>query len=90
MRIRVAVVLASLLAAAPAALAGLPCPLPPDPVALVPVDARGLRIGVALGSGSSHALAQIGAIKELEARKLRVDLVTGTSAGAIASSPRAT
>ncbi len=82
-QIRLVVVLGLLVAAAPAALAALPCPLPPDPVALLPLDAGALRIGVALGSGSSHALAQIGAIEELEARKLRVDVVTGTSAGAI-------
>jgi NTE family protein len=42
-----------------------------------------MRIGVALGSGSSHGLAHIGAIEELEARGMRVDVVAGTSAGAV-------
>ena len=80
--LRRAVIAISLLAISlPAAAAG--CPLPPAPSALHPLEPVAARVGVALGSGSGHALAQIGAIEELESRGLRVDVVTGTSAGAI-------
>ena len=58
------------------------CPQPPDPPPLASPD-TGRRIGVALGSGSTHGLAHIGAIEELEARGVRVDVVAGTSAGAV-------
>ena len=71
------------LCALQALAAGGPCPQPPDPPASPAPDAGKLRIGVALGSGSNHGLAHIGAIEELEAHGLRVDVVTGTSAGAI-------
>jgi NTE family protein len=47
------------------------------------IDTHGLRIGVALGSGSAHGLAHIGVIQELEANGLDVDVVAGTSAGAL-------
>jgi len=63
--------------------AGAACPLPPAPLASPAPDAGRLRVGVALGSGSTHGLAHIGAIEEMEARGLRVDVVAGTSAGAI-------
>lgn len=43
----------------------------------------GTRVGVALGSGSMHGLAHIGVIQEFEARGLRVDVVAGTSVGAL-------
>ena len=52
-------------------------PLPPLP---------GLRIGLALGSGSVHGLAHVGAIEALEARGVDVRVVAGTSAGAIVGS----
>lgn len=40
-------------------------------------------VAVALGSGSMHGLAHIGVIQALEARGLKVDIVVGTSVGAI-------
>ena len=40
-------------------------------------------IGLALGSGSSHGLAHIGVIQALEARGVKVEVVAGTSVGAI-------
>jgi NTE family protein len=51
---------------------------PPAPAA------RPARVAVALGSGSRHGLVHVGVIRALQARGLRPDLVTGTSAGAIA------
>lgn len=51
---------------------GKPAPVPP-----------GTRVGVALGSGSMHGLAHIGVIQEFEARGLKVDVVAGTSVGAL-------
>lgn len=47
---------------------------------------RGTRIGVALGSGSMHGLAHIGVLQEFEARGLEVDVVAGTSVGALVGS----
>jgi NTE family protein len=47
------------------------------------VDLRGLRIGIALGSGGMHGFAHIGVIQELEAQGIRPKIVTGTSAGAL-------
>ena len=41
------------------------------------------RIGLALGSGSTHGLAHVGVIRAFEREGLRPDLVAGTSAGAI-------
>jgi len=49
----------------------------------VPLPADGLRIGLALGSGSMHGLAHIGVIQELEARGVDVKVVAGTSVGAL-------
>lgn len=63
-------------------VAGLASPL----VSASPWVARSAtsRIGLALGSGSVHGYAHIGVLKALEARGIRPDVVTGTSAGAIA------
>jgi NTE family protein len=58
-------------------------PAAPPPVAIVPPN---VRIGIALGSGSVHGLAHIGVLEELEARKVDVDVVAGTSVGAIVGS----
>jgi len=41
------------------------------------------RIGLALGSGSARGWAHIGAIRELESRGIKPDLVCGTSIGAL-------
>jgi len=52
---------------------------PPSPIRGI----EGLRIGVALGSGSHHGLVHVGVIEELEARGLDPRVIAGTSAGAI-------
>ena len=54
----------------------------PDPVT-VPM---GMRVGLALGSGSIHGLAHIGVLEVLEARGLDVSVVSGTSVGALVGS----
>jgi NTE family protein len=41
-------------------------------------------VAVALGSGALHGFAHIGVIKAFEAQGFRPDIVTGTSAGAVA------
>jgi NTE family protein len=41
------------------------------------------KIGVALGSGAARGLAHIGVLKVLEAEGIRIDCITGSSAGAI-------
>jgi NTE family protein len=60
---------------------------PPQPADANPKPARiiapGMKIGVALGSGSMHGIAHIGVIQELEARGLDVRVVAGTSVGAL-------
>ena len=78
---------ALLLLIAPGCIAGARscAPLPP-PEPFAPLDARGLRIGVALGSGSMHGLAHVGVVQELEARGVDVQVVTGASAGAVIGS----
>src|SRR5512142_261146 len=66
----------------------------PEQTGLIPdaPDARplpplaGLRVGLALGSGSVHGLAHIGVIEALEARGVDVKVVSGTSAGAVVGS----
>lgn len=55
------------------------------------IDAPLLRrhrgpVALALGSGSMHGYAHIGIIEELEARGVPVDIVTGTSVGALIGS----
>lgn len=44
------------------------------------------RIGLALGGGAAKGFAHIGVIKTLEANGIAVDIVTGTSAGAVVGS----
>lgn len=41
-------------------------------------------VAIALGSGSRHGMVHVGVIRALQARGFRPDLVTGTSAGAVA------
>ena len=41
------------------------------------------RIGLALGAGSARGWAHIGAIRALEERGIRPDVVCGTSIGAL-------
>ena len=76
----------ALAAASAAAIAAPDCrfePPAPGPVVQVP---KGVRIGLALGSGSMHGYAHIGVLQELEARGLPVAVVTGTSVGALVGS----
>lgn len=77
-----------LLLAAATAVRAEDCPPPDTPngrFAPAP-DLRGLRVGLALGSGSMHGLAHIGVLQELEARGLEVQVVAGTSVGAVIGS----
>jgi len=65
------------------------CPAPDPPGAPAPPAMpllHGLRVGLALGSGSMHGLAHIGVIEALEARGVEVKVVSGTSVGALVGS----
>ena len=66
-----------------ALLAGCAAPkvavTPPAPVAEPPP--KPLRLGLALGGGAARGFAHVGVIQVLEEAGIRVDLVTGTSAG---------
>lgn len=44
---------------------------------------RGLRIGVALGGGAARGMAHLGVLKVLEQNGIYVDMIAGTSAGAM-------
>ena len=44
---------------------------------------RKLRLGLALGSGSSRGWAHIGVIRALEERGVKPDIICGTSIGAL-------
>ncbi len=55
---------------------------PPGPALEAP-KSPGLRIGIALGSGSMHGIAHLGVLRETEASGLDVSVVSGTSAGAL-------
>jgi predicted acylesterase/phospholipase RssA/CRP-like cAMP-binding protein len=46
-------------------------------------DLRGVRIGVALGGGAARGMAHIGVLKVLEQNGVVVDMIAGTSAGAM-------
>jgi NTE family protein len=78
-------------AEAPRAGAGTAVPGPPGAAgARVPgaaaaaPGARPAGIALALGSGSRHGMVHVGVIRALRSRGFRPDLITGTSAGAIA------
>ncbi len=59
-------------------------PVPPtSPVPGASTPQRTVRIGLALGGGAARGFAHIGVIKALEARNLKVDLLSGTSAGSV-------
>jgi len=47
---------------------------------------RGLKIGLALGSGSARGLAHVGVIMALEAYNIPVDIIAGTSIGSVIGS----
>jgi NTE family protein len=62
------------------------CPAPraePGTARTASFPTPGLRVGLALGAGSTHGVAHIGVIEELEARGLDVQVVAGTSVGAV-------
>ena len=44
---------------------------------------RGVKIGVALGGGAARGMAHIGVLKALERNGIAVDMIAGTSAGAM-------
>jgi NTE family protein len=50
------------------------------------LDAAGIRVGLALGSGSLHGLAHVGVLQAIEESGLPVHVVAGTSAGALVGS----
>jgi len=59
---------------------------PPIPTSTPFEQPRGPSVGLALGSGSYHALAHIGVIEALEAAHVNIRVVSGTSAGALIGS----
>jgi predicted acylesterase/phospholipase RssA/CRP-like cAMP-binding protein len=44
---------------------------------------RGIRIGIALGGGAARGMAHLGVLKALEQNGIHVDMLAGTSAGAM-------
>jgi predicted acylesterase/phospholipase RssA/CRP-like cAMP-binding protein len=46
-------------------------------------DLRGVRIGVALGGGAARGMSHLGVLKALEEQGVVVDMIAGTSAGAM-------
>ena len=50
---------------------------------------RGTRIGIALGGGAARGLAHLGVLRALERAGLFVDLISGTSVGALMALPYA-
>lgn len=61
-----------------------PVVAPPDQAASAPVvTPRPLRVGLALGGGAARGFAHIGVIQVLEENGVKVDYVTGTSAGSL-------
>lgn len=87
MKVPVALLWAGLVFASTFAAGGdIECPAPLPPAAQgqpLAISTNGLRVGLALGSGSMHGLAHIGVLEELEALGLEVRVVTGTSVGAL-------
>ncbi len=57
-----------------------PAPVKPAPL---PVPPPKIRIGIALGGGAAKGFAHIGVIKMLEANGLKIEFVSGTSAGSV-------
>jgi len=47
---------------------------------------RGLKFGLALGSGSARGLAHVGVIQVLEAYNIPIDIIAGTSIGSVVGS----
>ena len=51
---------------------------------------EGFKVGLALGGGAARGLAHIGVLKALEAHDVPIDLVVGTSVGALVGGVYAT
>ena len=51
---------------------------------------KGLKFGLALGSGSARGMAHIGVIQVLEAYHIPINMIAGTSIGAVVDSVYAT
>ncbi|MDD5014206.1 MAG: patatin-like phospholipase family protein [Atribacterota bacterium] len=51
---------------------------------------KGLKFGLALGSGSARGMAHIGVIQALEAYHIPIDMIAGTSIGSVVGSVYAT
>ena len=51
---------------------------------------KGLKFGLALGSGSARGLAHVGVIQVLEAYGIPIDIIAGTSIGSVVGSLHAT
>jgi len=51
---------------------------------------KGLKFGLALGSGSARGMAHIGVIQILEAYHIPIDMIAGTSIGSVVGSVYAT
>jgi predicted acylesterase/phospholipase RssA len=51
---------------------------------------KGLKFGLALGSGSARGMAHIGVIQVLEAYHIPINMIAGTSIGAVVGSVYAT
>ena len=64
-------------------------PVRPEPPSAAPAPAsaatkpKPVRVGLALGGGAAKGFAHIGVIKMLEANGIRIDVVSGTSAGSV-------
>ncbi len=50
---------------------------------LIEYKKKGLKIGLALGSGSARGLAHVGVIMALEAYNIPIDIISGTSIGSV-------
>jgi len=79
-----AVALAGCRTMAPVSVPPAPEPPAPEPPVSAPSLApKSLRVGLALGGGASRGFAHVGVIKSLEAQGVPIDLIVGTSAGAV-------
>ena len=53
---------------------------------LVKCKKKGIKFGLALGSGSARGLAHVGVIQVLEAYGIPIDMIAGTSIGSVIGS----
>lgn len=59
---------------------------PAPPPTVVPPSVRPAKVALALGSGAAKGFAHIGVLKVLEAQKIPVHMIVGTSAGSFVGS----